>query len=84
MAVIGDLEGKDVTGERVVGAIEGLPGLTVGQSVVGAAVVGGLVGNSDGLPLGAFVTGDPLGDPGDTVGLVVVGRKVLGLALVVP
>ena len=62
----------------VVGAADGLPGVTVGPAVVGAPVVGlAVVGDADGLPgvtVGPAVVGAPV------VGLAVLGAPVVGAA----
>jgi len=78
-----------------VGAVEGLPGVTVGPAVVGApevglAVLGALLGDPGvtvgpavvgASVVGAAVVGEALGDPGVKVGPAVVGTPVVGLAV---
>ena len=61
--------GAGVVGDAVVGAADGLPGVTVGPAVVRAPV------------LGLAVVGLALGDPGVTVGLADDGDNVVGVEL---
>ena len=83
--------GADVKGATVVGAVLGLPGVPVGQTMVGALIGLAVVGAPTGLPentkeedaVGIPVEGAAIGLPGFTVGMAEVGAGALPIGLAV-